>query len=66
MKSTFFVKVIWRITVERTRLVGRDIDIYLGDKDVSSTYGVRIDLVENANTHKHLQSLMVFASFKLN
>ena len=40
--------------------------IKLGDKDVSSTNGVRIDLVENANTHKHLQSLMVFASFKLN
>ena len=40
--------------------------IKLGDKDISSTNGVRIDLVENANTHKHLQSLMVFASFKLN
>ena len=39
--------------------------IKLGDKDVSSTNGVRIDLVENANIHKHLQSLIVFASFKL-
>ena len=28
--------------------------IKLGDKDVSSTNGVRIDLVENANIHKHL------------
>ena len=66
IRSQHFVKVIWKITVERTRLVGRDIDIYLGDKDVSSTYGVRIDLVKNANTHKHLQSLMAFASSKLN
>ena len=39
--------------------------IKLGDKDVSSTNGVCIDLVENANIHKHLQSLIVFASFKL-
>ena len=28
--------------------------IKLGDKDVSSTNGVCIDLVENANIHKHL------------
>ena len=28
--------------------------IKLGDKDISSTNGVRIDLVENANIHKHL------------
>ena len=38
--------------------------IKLGDKDVSSTNGVRIDLVENANTHKQLQSLMVFCIFQ--
>ena len=65
IRSQHFVKVIWRITVERTKLVGRDIDI-IGHENVSSTNGVRIDLVENANTHKHLQSLMAFASSKLN
>ena len=65
MKSTFCQSHLEDYSWEN-KIGGEDIDIYLGDKDVSSTYGVRIDLVENANTHKHLQSLMVFASFKLN
>ena len=39
--------------------------ITLGDKDVSSTNGVRIDLVERWPTYTNIcTSLMVFASFK--
>ena len=33
---------------------GEGILMKLGDKDISSTNGVRIGLVENANIHKHL------------
>ena len=33
---------------------GGGILMKLGDKDISSTSGVRIGLVENLNIHKHL------------
>ena len=33
---------------------GEGILMKLGDKDISSTNGVRIGLVENSNIHKHL------------
>ena len=56
--SQHFVKIIWKITVERARLVGMDIDIIL--------QWVRIDFSWKCQQTKHLQSLMVFASFKLN
>ena len=58
--SQHFVKIIWKITVERARLVGMDIDIIL--------QWVRIDLLENANRQNicnlwwflHLSNLIDF------
>ena len=49
----YFVKVIWKLIIGGAGL-GGGILMKLGDKDISSTSGVRIGLVENANIHKHL------------